>query len=398
MVIDERQLSYDFVSLLTHNPEYFSQCIVKKEMLAKPYADYFVIIEKSYKENGSFDVVKLDEHGMLDMYRDCDFNGIAIDVKDAFNSYQRRVLENHRDKNIRNLFHRWDLKMLETERFIEALKDVESITSHTLKDLTAEDIIASLMKQDRRIEFSTTRFVGLKEKLKLEQHDLMTVAGGTGSGKSAMALNLMEDLSKHYPCLYFNMEMSKDQLNERLVAIHMKESLDNLDKYRDMNDEYKRNVEFYVNKLLEGRHIKIETGGQNLDSITSNIANHEQSEHFIVFVDHVGLISVPGAKNNVEKVTEVYQKLRKLSLDYNCTIIALCQLNRESTKQSPRPTLSALKDSSEAEQSSSKVCFIYEEDTEYWFDIAKNRNGSKCLMNMLYDKKTQRMEIKKIEG
>jgi hypothetical protein len=313
MVLDEKQISYDFVSLLTHNPEYFNQCVVKKEMLASPYDEYFVIIKNSYETNGTFDVVKLEEKGMYDLYMDCDYNGIAIDVKDAFNSYQRRVLENHRDKKIRDLFHRWDLRMLDTEKFMRDLNNIENVSMHNLKDLTAEDIMESLTRTDKRLGFS--KFLVLKDTLRLEQHDLLTVAGGTGSGKSSMALNLMEDLSMSYPCLYFNMEMSEDQLNQRLIAIHAKEKLDDLDKFNEMDDRFKEEIEFRANNLTRDRHIKIVTGSQNLDSITSTIANHEQSEHFIVFVDHVGLISVPGSKNNVEKVTEVYQSLRKLSLD-----------------------------------------------------------------------------------
>lgn len=74
-------------------------------------------------------------------------------------------------------------------------------------------------------------------------------------------------------------------------------------------------------------------------------------------------------------------------------------IEQESVKNNPRPKLSSLKDSSEIEQSSSKVAFVFatvDKDTEkenYFFEIAKNRNGIRGVMNMNYNKQTQVMEI-----
>ena len=134
-----------------------------------------------------------------------------------------------------------------------------------------------------------------------------------------------------------------------------------------------------------------------MNKITSTIASFNQNKHFIVFIDHAGLISVKGAKNAKERLDEVYKTLRKLSIDYNCTIISLCQLNRESVKNNPRPKLSSLKDSSEIEQSSSKVGFIFSVENDakenYYFEIAKNRNGITGTMNLTYNKQNQVMEI-----
>lgn len=385
-----RDYEFDFVSLITNNPKYIDKCIVKSYMLNSPYNRYFDVVKENYQKSGIVDAVRLEEE-FGELYQECIYNGVAIDINDAFQSYQRKVLSEYKDKQINELVHRWSLKLIDSEMFVNNINQIENMSISDIRDLTAEDIMNSLTRKDKRLNFS--KFLVLLDTLKIEQHDLMTIAGGTGSGKSSMALNFMEDLSLKYPCLYFNMEMSEDQLNERLIAIHAKENLKDLDRFTEMDESFKNEIEFRANNLTRDRHIKIVTGSQNIDNITSIIASHDQERHFIVFVDHVGLIHVQGARTANERITAVYQTLRKLSLDYNCTIISLCQLNRESVKQDPRPTLSALKDSSEAEQSSSKVCFIYEKENQYYFETAKNRNGEIGRLKMNYNKQKQIMEI-----
>ena len=82
--------------------------------------------------------------------------------------------------------------------------------------------------------------------------------------------------------------------------------------------------------------------------------------------------------------------MRKLSLDYNVTIFALCQLNRKN--QEGLPKLSDLRDSGEVEQSASRVVFLYEEPNgDYKIIVAKNRGGMKGDFYIHYQKDTQEM-------
>ena len=120
--------------------------------------------------------------------------------------------------------------------------------------------------------------------------------------------------------------------------------------------------------------------------------SYKSDKHFIVFVDHVGLIGVK-AKNSYEKMTEVAKELRKMSLDNNCTIIGLCQLNREATKNAKQPNLSMLRDSGELEQSASKVIFVWKNEKDcaedYYLVIEKNRSGPKSIIPIGYNKENQ---------
>ena len=394
-MVDLHELSYDFISLLTNNPSYISRAVVDKTMLHEEYQNYFEAIQRHYLKFKRIDVVDLEKRNLRELYDSCVYNGIAIDIKDSFMSYQSALLDIYKRKIASELFHQWEKGVIEDQEYFRKLGNLQSLNVTKLKRLTPERMKKSLTKTSKKIKFN--RFGILEHSLKLEEHDLMTLAADTAVGKTALAINLLEDLSRNYPCLYFNMEMSEDQISERLLAIHSKENVNKLENYIKQNDDFKKEIDFRINNLLKDRNIFIVSESQSLNKLNATIASFNQDKHFIVFVDHAGLISVKGSKNRNEAMTTVYQTLRKISLDYNCTIISLCQLNREGVKNDPRPKLSSLKDSSEIEQSSSKVTFIYfvenEEIEKYYFDIAKNRNGIRGNMKMTYNKANQYMEI-----
>ena len=88
-------------------------------------------------------------------------------------------------------------------------------------------------------------------------------------------------------------------------------------------------------------------------------------------------------------MTEIAKELRKISLDYNCTIIGLCQLNRDATKTSGKPKLSMLRDSGEIEQSASKILFVWQDDDGYSLVLEKNRSGPTGYIPITYNKQNQ---------
>lgn len=125
-----------------------------------------------------------------------------------------------------------------------------------------------------------------------------------------------------------------------------------------------------------------------LEKLKAYIAKATTNGHVIVFIDHIGLIGVK-AHSSYERMTEIAKELRKMSLDYDCTIIGLCQLNRDATKGSKEPSLSMLRDSGEVEQSANKVLFIWKYNDEYSLRLEKNRSGSNGAVNIEYLKHNQ---------
>ena len=56
----------------------------------------------------------------------------------------------------------------------------------------------------------------------MKEHDFMVIsASGTGGGKTALALNMLSELSKHYQCVYFNMEMAEED-HKRAPCLYSK--------------------------------------------------------------------------------------------------------------------------------------------------------------------------------
>ena len=97
-------------------------------------------------------------------------------------------------------------------------------------------------------------------------------------------------------------------------------------------------------------------------------------------------------------MTEIAKELRRISINYDCTIIGLCQLSREAQKENKIPTLQDLRDSGEIEQSARKVIFLYNENPnenqiqDMQIIIGKNDDGDKKIKAFKFDKYRQKFE------
>ncbi|WRK55271.1 DnaB-like helicase C-terminal domain-containing protein [Coprobacillaceae bacterium CR2/5/TPMF4] len=240
--------------------------------------------------------------------------------------------------------------------------------------MSKDILIESISKHKKNIKFD--KFTILEKKLNLKENDFVILAGGTGVGKSALALNLMDDLSKNYPCVYFNLEMVSEELYQRLISINSTFAAKTLEQYETLPQIKLEQVNNAIDSIAS-RKIDIVNNSITLDKLRSFIMTYKSDKHFIVFVDHIGLIGVR-AKGSYERMTEIAKELRKISLDNNCTIIGLCQLNRDATKSNSKPNLAMLRDSGEIEQSASKVLFIWrEDDDDYSIIIEKTEAEQK---------------------
>ena len=213
-MVDIHTLSYDFISLLTNNPEYITRTIITEDMIQEEYKLYFKIILEQYSRLKRIDVVELEKKNLRSLYESCLYNGIAVDIKDSFQSYQFEIIKIYKKKIANDLYNEWNKDVIDDNEYFRRLSNLQSITPTRIKKLTKKDVLHSLAKEGKRIVFN--RFSLLMYTLKLEEHDLLTLSGDTGKGKTSLAINLLEDLSRSYPCLYFNMEMSNDQMNEQI--------------------------------------------------------------------------------------------------------------------------------------------------------------------------------------
>jgi replicative DNA helicase len=378
----------DLIGMFLVKPQLLDLTILKPSYFDEKHRDIFTAIKKSYKENKTIileDILAVKEID-VDLVIDCSTSTATTAL---FEQYQDYAIKEYKKKALLATAKKLQNDEITIDEFYKDTNNFASLGSYSSTRLTKELLKGSITKHKNNIKF--TRFSNLEKKLNLKENDFVILAGATGVGKSGIAINLMDDLSRNYPCVYFNFEMVEEELYQRLISINSKLNQKMLESYETLPQKNMSVVNDAIDDISK-RHIDIINHSSTLDKLRSFIMSYKSDKHFIVFVDHVGLIGVR-AKNSYEKMTEVAKELRKMSLDNNCTIIGLCQLNREATKNAKQPNLSMLRDSGELEQSASKVIFVWKDEKSnaenYYLVIEKNRSGPKSIIPIGYNKENQ---------
>lgn len=378
----------DLIGMFLVKPQLLDLTILKSSYFDKKHRDIFTAIKKSYKENKTIileDILAVKGID-VDLVIACSTSTATTAL---FEQYQDYAIKEYKKKALLATAKKLQNDEITIDEFYKDTNNFSSLGSYSSTRLTKELLKGSITKHKNNIKF--TRFTILEKKLNLKENDFVILAGATGVGKSGIAINLMDDLSRNYPCVYFNFEMVEEELYQRLISINSKLNQKMLESYETLPQKNMSVVNDAIDDISK-RHIDIINHSSTLDKLRSFIMSYKSDKHFIVFVDHVGLIGVR-AKNSYEKMTEVAKELRKMSLDNNCTIIGLCQLNREATKNAKQPNLSMLRDSGELEQSASKVIFVWKNEKDcaedYYLVIEKNRSGPKSIIPIGYNKENQ---------
>ena len=320
------------------------------------------------------------------------------DSSSSLNSLQanEKAIERfYKEDLIIELNKKLDLKQIDYGKYIEEIKILDETTTLIKNDpLTRKEIEDNLTLNKIGIKFNN--FKKLSNELNLLENDLLVVGATTGVGKSGFLLNLMNDLMDRYQCIYFNLEMSKSNIYRRLIAINQKFAVYSIDNPSD-------NQKNLINRAIENiekNKVIVKHSINNVLDIKKVIKQvKDKKKHTVIFIDHIGLLKFQNKKSIYEESTEIVKELRKICLEYNCTIIAASQLNR-SAYTSNEITLNMLKDSGELENSSRKIILLSYEDKKQKdnlepvmiVDIAKNDNGSTGLIRMKYWKVRQVFE------
>lgn len=378
----------DLIGMFLVKPQLLDLTILKPSYFDKKHRDIFTAIKKSYKENKTIileDILAVKGID-VDLVIACSTSTATTAL---FEQYQDYAVKEYKKKALLATAKKLQNDEITIDEFYNDTNNFASLGSYSSTRLTKELLKGSITKHKNNIKF--TRFTILEKKLNLKENDFVILAGATGVGKSGIAINLLDDLSRNYPCVYFNFEMVEEELYQRLISINSKLNQKMLEQYETLPQKNMNVVNDAIDDISK-RHIDIINHSSTLDKLRSFIMSYKSDKHFIVFVDHVGLIGVR-AKSSYEKMTEVAKELRKMSLDNNCTIIGLCQLNREATKNAKQPNLSMLRDSGELEQSASKVIFVWRNEKDcaedYYLVIEKNRSGPKSIIPIGYNKENQ---------
>lgn len=247
-----------------------------------------------------------------------------------------------------------------------------------------------------------TGFRQLDNKLSgLQNSDLIILAARPSCGKTSLALDLVRHaaITKNVPTLVFSLEMSTQQLVDRMLAAEAK-----VDAWRlrtgklDMESEFAllqdklgslSQAPIYVDDQPANNIMKMRSAARRLKM--------EKGLGFIV-VDYLQLMAPTQTKNSdsmVNQVTEISRSLKQLAKEMNVPVLALSQLSRAVEQRGGRPRLSDLRDSGSIEQDADVVMFIHREEKSYNEQpgvatpveilIEKHRNGPTGKCDLMFN-------------
>ena len=231
-----------------------------------------------------------------------------------------------------------------------------------------------------------------------EPGQLITIAGRTGQGKSAMAATIAVNLAKRgKKILMFSMEMGKGEMAGRFVSRLAKLPGALLKKPECMTAEQQAALSKGLDEMRK-LPIKINVQGKPTPADVGNeAARMKRTDGLdLIIIDYVQLMAtgtkLDNSENRVQAISFITRELKGLARSLDVPIVILSQLSRASDQQKRSPRLSDLRDSGSIEQDSNTVMLIFE-DTEVIktpgktvVDVAKQRNGEVRACNVYFVK------------
>lgn len=195
----------------------------------------------------------------------------------------------------------------------------------------------------------------------MHRGDLVIIAGRPSMGKTALGLNIFENVChKGGSALFFSLEMSKDQLVDRMIASKGRIKYQSIRSGGFADSDWSRLTDVCQNMFKWSFAID-DTPGISLVEIKRKARKFAKRHSLdVLVIDYLQLMRLPARENRVQAIGEVSRGLKQLARELDVTIIALSQLNRGvDSRQDKRPTMSDLRDSGEIEQDADVILFPF---------------------------------------
>lgn len=287
------------------------------------------------------------------------------------------------------------------QRVKQTLVSIESILSESF------DRLDDLHKDKGKIRGATTGFVAMDNLLAgFQRSDLLILAARPSMGKTALALNFVHNVATmaKQPVLMFSLEMSKEQLVDRILAAEA-----GVDAWKirtgNLSDTDFEKIGQAMGTLGEAQIFIDDTPGITVSELRTKARRQKHQQDLgLIVVDYLQLMSggskFGGSDNRVQEISEISRGLKGIARELNVPLIALSQLSRSVESRSPQiPQLADLRESGSIEQDADVVMFIYRED--YYNPetdranitdvlIKKHRNGPLGDVELYFDRDKQR--------
>ena len=245
-----------------------------------------------------------------------------------------------------------------------------------------------------------TGFIDLDYKTSgMQPSDFVLIAARPSMGKTAFVLNLVDHVAvrKGLPCMIFSLEMSKEQLVNRMLAMESNVDSQKLRTGNLTDSDWDAIVEG-IGVIGNSKLVIDDTPGISITELRSKCRKMKLEQGLsMIIIDYLQLMSGSGGKSSEsrqQEISEISRSLKALAREMNAPVVALSQLSRAcETRTDHRPMLSDLRESGAIEQDADVVMFLYRDDY-YHKDtdmpniaeviIAKQRNGPIGTVNLLW--------------
>ena len=323
----------------------------------------------------------------------------------------RRLIETA-GKVLHDAYHSDDpvadlLDRAETEIFEIAEKKGDSETE-SLSVLLHETYDRLEAQDGQEVTGLETGFLELDEMTNgLQNGEMIIIAARPSMGKTAFAINIAENIAatRKQPVAVFSLEMSKQQLTQRLLC--SRSGVDSHKLRRNMltPDDFSK-LALTVGELSEAPMFIDDTAGLTLMALRAK-ARRMKQRHGIacVVIDYLQLMSAPsaGRDGRQNEVSSISRGIKALARELNVPVICLSQLNRQAEqREGHRPRMSDLRESGSIEQDADVIMMLHREDyyhrgdEEYVEDniaeviVNKQRNGPTGVVKLTFHGPTTR--------
>ncbi len=307
----------------------------------------------------------------------------AISVKELIENAEARLFE---------------VSQNQIKQDITSLEDILSDSFERLDDLH---------KDKGKIRGVPTGFRDLDNMLAgLQRSDLFILAARPSMGKTAFSLNIAHNVSvnSELPVLLFSLEMSKEQLVDRMLAVESGVDAWAL-RTGNLSDSDFEKIAQAMGSLSEAQIFIDDTPGITVSDLRTKARREAHQRPLgLIIVDYLQLMSggarYGGDGNRVQEISEISRGLKQVARELNVPVMALSQLSRSVESRSPQiPQLADLRESGSIEQDADVVAFLYREDyynpdteRKNIIDvlIKKHRNGPTGAVELYFDRHKQR--------
>lgn len=251
-----------------------------------------------------------------------------------------------------------------------------------------------------------------------QKSDLIILAGRPSMGKTALSLNIALNIIKNenLPVLFFSLEMSKEQIMYRLLAMEATINQMRLKSGRLSEDDWLKLTKI-IKVMAKFPFFVDDTSNLSIQDIRSRLKKilFEQSKIGLVIIDYLQLMQTSQSKidTRVQELSQITRLLKNTAREFNIPIIALSQLSRNvETRIDKKPILSDLRESGSIEQDADLILMLYQNQNSQTNEnseqdpqsqlieliIAKQRNGPIGIVKLQFDPTQNKFfDIKTIE-